>query len=262
MSLGSTFWDFMEKRTVSGQGAFIRWTNMAPSLFEITLLFFGTGRYSVRPIDVCSEWPVVYKAPAFLRKDLISKTQLVLAKRRVYVSLAGSMLYQGACLGFVTAVLSPNFFLLPLFWEGPATPHQIPSFLLEAGSCCARPCGEILPWYEYNGSSSRHLLRGVVPVQGQAKRYSLHLPVPTSASRHRPSHWPPPRRPPPSLLKGLPLESGGRARKVRGRVIICSFCSRTDGSSRPGWRTEVLPQGKSPETQRTWAEKPPQALPN
>lgn len=87
----------------------------------------------------------MYKAPAFLRKDLISKTQLVLAKRRAYISLAGSMLYQGAYLGFVAAVLSPNFFLLPLFWEGPATVHQIPTFLSEAGSCCARPCSEIVP---------------------------------------------------------------------------------------------------------------------
>ena len=84
------------------------------------------------------------KAPAFLRKDLISKTQLVLAKRRVYVLSAGLMLYQGACLDFVAAVLSPNFFLLPLFWEGPAV-NQFPSFLLEAGSCCAQPCSEIVP---------------------------------------------------------------------------------------------------------------------
>ena len=86
----------------------------------------------------------MYKAPAFLRKDLVSKTQLVLAKRRVYVSLAGLMLYQGACLGFVPAVLSPNFFRLALFWEGPAM-NQFPSLLLEAGSCCAQPCSEIVP---------------------------------------------------------------------------------------------------------------------
>lgn len=146
------------------------------------------------------------------------------------------MLYQGACLGFVPAVLSPNFFLLALFWEGPAM-NQFPSLLLEAGSCCAQPCSEIVPWYEYNGSSSCHLLRGVVPVQAQARRYSLHLPLPTAVSKHRPSYWSPPNRPPPSLLKGLPLESGGRARKVRGRVIICFFCPGIDGSSRPGLKT-------------------------
>ena len=171
------------------------------------------------------------------------------------------MLYQGACLDFVAAVLSPNFFLLPLFWEGPAV-NQFPSFLLEAGSCCAQPCSEIVPWYEYNASSSCHLLRGVVQVQGQARRYSLHLPLPTAVRKHRPSHRSSPSRPLPSLLKGLPLESGGRARKIGGRVIICSFCPGTDGSSRPGWKTEVLPQGKSPDTQRTWAKKQPQTLPN
>ena len=41
----------------------------------------------------------MYKAPAFLRKDLISKTKLVLAKRRAYVSLAGSMLLSGCLSG-------------------------------------------------------------------------------------------------------------------------------------------------------------------
>lgn len=81
-------------------------------------------RFSATPIDVCSLGPVVYKAPAFLRKDLITNTDLVPAKKGASISLAGLMLYQIACLVFVVIVLSPNFFLLLLFWEGSAANHS------------------------------------------------------------------------------------------------------------------------------------------
>lgn len=81
-------------------------------------------RCSAKRIDACSLRPVVYKAPAFLRKDLITNTQLVLAKKRAYISLAGWKLYQTAFSVFVVIVLSPNSFLLLLFWDGPAANHS------------------------------------------------------------------------------------------------------------------------------------------
>ena len=152
------------------------------------------------------------------------------------------MLYQGACLDFVAAVLSPNFFLLPLFWEGPAV-NQFPSFLLEAGSCCAQPCSEIVPWYEYNGSSSCHLLRGVVPIQGQARRYSLHLPLPTAVSKHRRSHRSPSSRLLLSLLKGLPLESGAGPAKSGVELSSVPFVPGQMIPADPAWKRKYSLRG-------------------
>lgn len=55
---------------------------MAPSLFDLTILLVDTVRCLAKFTDVCSLWPVVYKAPAFLRKDLMTKIELFLAKKR------------------------------------------------------------------------------------------------------------------------------------------------------------------------------------
>lgn len=118
------------------------------------------------------EWSTEH-LPSWERVLLLE--QLLLAKKRAYVSLAGSRLYQAACLVFAVLVPRPSFFLPLWFWEGelqralrslPCTPD--PAVRGAASRLCS-DTRTIVP--------VPACLRGVVQAKGHPRSCSGHLPL-------------------------------------------------------------------------------------
>lgn len=135
------------------------------------------------------EWSTEH-LPSWERVLLLE--QLLLAKKRAYVSLAGSRLYQAACLVFVVLVPRPSFFLPLWFWEGelqralrslPCTPDPLCAVLpLD----CAPIPGPLFQFLPVSGESSRPK-----DIQGVAVGTSPSVAVGKHCAPSQLLFWPP-----------------------------------------------------------------------
>lgn len=140
-------------------------SHFGPCIFDLTILWFGTVRFSASLTDMCSLEPVVYKAPAFLGKDLITETQLVLTKERAQISWPASCIIR-LLVGLSICCAQPKFLPCLLFWKGPAVNRSLFSSFspFKADHAVPSPASRL-----YCDRNTMHLVPATIP--GESFRY-------------------------------------------------------------------------------------------